>query len=384
MIRSTTPSWPASSASCSRAAGDERDRALGELAAADDRGEHGVRVRRRGGAAQHDRVAGLQAQRGGVDGDVRPRLVDDRDRRRAARAPCARRARWGAGSRRSPRRPGRAAPRSSRTGAGDRGDPRRRRARAGPSARPSSPASRPPRGRARWPRGSRGARSSSASATRSSAASLAAELMRRELARGGLRGAADVGDGGGRDGHAQGARSRRARSSPGGPLPRSRAAAPRAPGPTCGPSRGAARPRSSCRSPCRSARRRPRGPRPRRRRRRTPSTSTIPTGSSDVPPSRSARAAPASTHSVPCDGLAYFSHSLKLEWRAGRGGKRVPAGSPAQRAPDHAGLEAGGDHGRDPGRGRHLGGHDLRAHPARAERRGRGADLERRPAPRGR
>ena len=103
----------------------------------------------------------------------------------------------------------------------------------------------------------------------------------------------------------------------------------------------------------------------------------MPTGSSEVPPSRSARAAPASTRSVPCEGLAYFSHSLKLEWRAGPGRKRVPAGSPAHARADHAVLEARGDHGRDPGRGGHLGRDDLRAHPARAERRGRGPDLER-------
>ncbi len=41
--------------------------------------ERRVGVRRRGGAAQDDRVAGLQAQRGRVDRHVRPRLVDDRD-----------------------------------------------------------------------------------------------------------------------------------------------------------------------------------------------------------------------------------------------------------------------------------------------------------------
>ena len=35
-----------------------------------------------------------------------------------------------------------------------------------------------------------------------------------------------------------------------------------------------------------------------------PRTSTIPTGSSEVPPSRSARAAPASMTTVPCEGLA--------------------------------------------------------------------------------
>ena len=65
------------------AAGDEADRAVGHAGGARglgrDRGQHGVGVRRRRRAAQHDGVAGLQAQRGGVDRDVRPRLVDDRD-----------------------------------------------------------------------------------------------------------------------------------------------------------------------------------------------------------------------------------------------------------------------------------------------------------------
>ena len=62
----------------------------------------------------------------------------------------------------------------------------------------------------------------------------------------------------------------------------------------------------------------------------SPATSTIPTGSRLVPPSRSARAAPASTVTVPCAGLAYLSHSLKLEWRTAWGAKRVPTRSPAQ------------------------------------------------------
>ena len=65
------------------AAGDEADRAVGDAGLGrrlgGDRREHGVRVRRRGRAAQDDRVAGLQAQRGGVDRDVRARLVDDGD-----------------------------------------------------------------------------------------------------------------------------------------------------------------------------------------------------------------------------------------------------------------------------------------------------------------
>ena len=201
MIRSTTPSWPASSASCSRPPVSERDRALGELGG-DDRGQHGVRVRRRGRAAQHDRVAGLQAQRGGVDGHVRPRLVDDGDdaERHAHLAhvePVGQPV----------------AVDDLADGVGQRGDrahrvgDRRRsasgRARAGPSARRRARPRGPPRGRGRWPRGSRRARSSSASATRSSAASLAAVLIVGEHARGGAGGEADVGDGGSRDGHAR-------------------------------------------------------------------------------------------------------------------------------------------------------------------------------------
>ncbi len=62
----------------------------------------------------------------------------------------------------------------------------------------------------------------------------------------------------------------------------------------------------------------------------SPATSTIPTGSRLVPPSRSARAAPASTVTTPCAGFAYFSQSLKLEWRTACGANRVPIRSPAQ------------------------------------------------------
>ena len=58
-----------------------------------------------------------------------------------------------------------------------------------------------------------------------------------------------------------------------------------------------------------------------------------------MPPSRSARAAPASTVTVPRVGLAYLSHSLKLEWRTGCGAKRVPAALARPRAREHARLE---------------------------------------------
>src|SRR3954469_24499750 len=121
----------------------------------------------------------------------------------------------------------------------------------------------------------------------------------------------------------------------------------------------------------------------------SPATSTTPTGSRLVPPSRSARAAPASTVTVPCDGFAYFSHSLKLEWRATCARNRVPAGSPAPartRAPPGSPLAITGrgraagqpvaDHGRDPGSCRHLCRDHLRAHPAGPQRRHRMADLQ--------
>ena len=83
MIRSTTPSCVASCSQLLAAAGDQRDRAFrqpgGQTGFDRHRRQHGVGVRGHRRAAQHDRVARLQAQRGRVDRDVRPRLVDDRD-----------------------------------------------------------------------------------------------------------------------------------------------------------------------------------------------------------------------------------------------------------------------------------------------------------------
>ena len=102
------------------------------------------------------------------------------------------------------------------------------------------------------------------------------------------------------------------------------------------------------RSPCRSRRRRRRrAPRPRRPRRTRPATSTIPTGSSDVPPSRSARAAPASTIDRAAGRLgvlqpeleARVAHRLRREARAHR------LARPGAR--QHARLEPAADHGRD-------------------------------------
>ena len=141
MIRSTLSLWRGELGELlAPAAGDEahaavrqprRDGGLGG-----DLREHGVGVRRRRGAAQDDRVARLQAQRGRVDRDVRAAPRRRPRRRRAARAPCARPGRWAGAGRRSARRPGRAArrsgaprarsrPRARRRGAGGRAARRR-------------------------------------------------------------------------------------------------------------------------------------------------------------------------------------------------------------------------------------------------------------------
>ena len=70
---------------------DERDRAARQArvgGVAQDRRRWRVGADASRAAAQDDGVAGLEAEAGGVGGDVRARLVDDADRRRAARAPA--------------------------------------------------------------------------------------------------------------------------------------------------------------------------------------------------------------------------------------------------------------------------------------------------------
>ena len=149
---------------------------------------------RRSRPAQHDRVAGLQAERGGVDRHVRPRLVHDRDHTQRHPDLADVEAVRGAGGRRSPRRPDRAAPRCPAT-CGDRRNP------AGVEREPvhqrvaDSPTRARLRGRGRWPRGSPASARSAPSAIASSARVLDAGRQRRELRRGALGGGADVGDG---------------------------------------------------------------------------------------------------------------------------------------------------------------------------------------------
>ena len=284
MIRSTTPSWPAELGQLlAAAAGDERQRARrqpGRLDGLDrDPREHRVGVRRRRGAAQHHRVAGLQRQRRGVDRHVRPRLVDDgddaeRDAHLAHVEPV-----------RQPEAVDHLADRVGQRGdlahaGGHRGDaalverqPVHQRARR---ARTRGR----PRGRARWPRGSPAcappARRRSRAAPRpwspswSRASPRAAALAARQMS------VTEAGD-------EMAAMPRSLGPRAGSNLgehevvavhglldrPREHLAHLR---PTACPSPGAARRPSSCRSPCRSRRRRrarrPRPPRPRRRRRR--------------------------------------------------------------------------------------------------------------------
>ena len=245
MIRSTTPSWVASSASSSRpppatSAIAPAGSPAASAASARDPRQHRVGVRGRRGAAQHDRVAGLQAQRRGVDRHVRPRLVDDGDdAERHAHLAHVEPVGEPAAVEHLADRVGQRGDRAHAVG------DRRRRARASSASRSSSaadsPASRPAsRSRALASRIS-GVRATSASAIACSAASLVAESSRassREAALaarqmsatdGRRRPWSKAGQGARSDVGAESRGLRRARSSPGGRPPRPRAAAPRAP-----------------------------------------------------------------------------------------------------------------------------------------------------------
>ena len=240
MIRSTLSRWVASSASSSRPPPATRlDAALGQTRRhrrlGGDLGQRGVRVRRRGGAAQDDRVAGLQAQRGGVDRDVRAGLVDDGDdaERHAhlAHVQAVRQAPAVDHLADGVRQRGDLA-----HGVRDRGDARRRQGAGGRAARRRCR----PRGRAacraRWPRGSPARDRPSASAIASQGGVLDGRVDLRERSRGALGGAADV-----RDRlevrlwpSLKGRALSRARGSRGGPPPRWHGAGPRAPPRTSG------------------------------------------------------------------------------------------------------------------------------------------------------
>ena len=94
-------------------AGDQLDDVGGQTLAATARAQRGDDRRVAGAGAraapQQHRVARLQADAGGVGGDVGPGLVDHADHAERAPGPGAARARWPASRRAPPRRPGRAA-----------------------------------------------------------------------------------------------------------------------------------------------------------------------------------------------------------------------------------------------------------------------------------
>ena len=180
------------------------------------------------------RVARLQAQRRGVDRDVRPRLVDDgddaeRDAHLAHVEPVG-------------QPPAlddladRIGQRGDRAGAvGDRGDPRPASSASRSSSASLSPASRPASMSRRWPRGSRRVAGDRARRRSRAARRRACRCRSRGERRGAgvarLRGRL-IGDASAeRRDQASGAGgcSRRARSSPGARLPPPRAAADRAP-----------------------------------------------------------------------------------------------------------------------------------------------------------
>ena len=242
MIRSTTPVLGGQLGELlAPAAGDERrarPRAGRPPSAASrgDRGEHRVGVRGRRGAAQHDRVARLQAQRGGVDRHVRARLVDDGDdAERHAHLAHVEAVGQAPAVDDLADRVGQRGDRAHAVGHRARRAPRRARRRSSSAA--SSPLARPASmSRALASRIS-AVRASSASAIASSARVLGAGRRGAASAREASRAAqAELGDGGASVrwpiGQAMAASTlRQARSSRGARPPRSPAAAPRAPRP---------------------------------------------------------------------------------------------------------------------------------------------------------
>ena len=177
--------------------------------------------------------------------------------------------------------------------------------------------------------------------------------------------------------------SAHARGSRGAPPPRSPAAGSPARPPFSCPITRAAPPRSSCRCPSRSRARassssptRRRRSRPHRPRRTRPPRHDADREQARVALAQRPRGARVDHEHVPRAGFAYFSHSLNELWPPRARREARPLASPASTvssAPARRPLQITV---RDPRRRGHVGGDDLRAHPPRAERRGRVADLQ--------
>ena len=141
------PAGSTSSSSSARSVPSEGDRVLGSPASMTAPWTTSARMRLEcfagAAAAQDDGVAGLEAERGGVDRDVRPRLVDDGDDAQRDADTCAGRPRWRASS------PSTTSPQDR---AGPRGRARRRPSRArGPRRGADGRRARRAAGRARQP-----------------------------------------------------------------------------------------------------------------------------------------------------------------------------------------------------------------------------------------
>ena len=302
-------------------AGHERHAALGEPGGdgrlGGDLGQRRVGVHGRGGTAQDDRVARLQAQRRRVDRHVRTRLVDDRDHaERDAHLAHVQAVRQALPVDHLADRVGErgdlpdGAARSPRSAAVVEAQAvEQRLADLAPRGRPAC--------RARWPSRISSTPALQRDRDRLQRGVLDGGVRLRKRARRALGGAAGIGDGRGGGGHRpKGTTVSRARGSRGARPPRSRAAGSRGPRRTSGRAPRAARRPSSCRCPCRaSAPARPR----RRDRRDLDGVARVevaahvddPDGQQAGAALAHARAAPASIRSVPREGLAYFSHSLK-------------------------------------------------------------------------
>ena len=203
MIRSTTPSCVASSASSSR---PPPTRPSQPVRAARDAASRAIRASTAFECAADEEprsstaLPGLQAQRGGVDRHVRPRLVDDGDhaqrdsnlaatRARSASRPPSTTSPTGSGSAAIARAPS-AIPRTRAS----------HRAPAGPSARRTARTRARPRDRGRSPRGSRACAPPARPRSRSSARSLVAESTAASLRAAALAATGEIGDGGRSDG----------------------------------------------------------------------------------------------------------------------------------------------------------------------------------------
>ena len=112
-------------------------------------------------------------------------------------------------------------------------------------------------------------------------------------------------------------------------------------------------------------------PRPRRRRRTRPRRRRPrPAAATSRPRAARARRPASTTHACRARGFAYFSQSLNERVARARAPEaRARRARPPARGRSAPGSQPVADHRRDPGGGRHLGGDDLRAHPARAQRR---------------